>query len=88
MERRLSLTGLVATAERQLESILQAAIRQLIPVRDFPRTLIQVTLQVTETPADVYSNAKIVQAQLVCRVLRRGRMDEEWRKMTTKDNGG
>ncbi|KAH7319956.1 hypothetical protein B0I35DRAFT_224285 [Stachybotrys elegans] len=56
--------GIGATAERQLESILQAAIRQLIPVRDFPRTLIQVTLQVMETPADVYSNAKIVQAQL------------------------
>lgn len=53
------------TAERQLESILQSALRQLIPVRDFPRSMIQVTLQVVETPENAYENTKLVQAQLV-----------------------
>lgn len=53
------------TRERQLESIMQAAIRQLIPVRDYPRCVIQITLQVAETPENAYVNAKLVQAQLV-----------------------
>ena len=55
----------IGTAERQLESILQSALRQLIPVRDFPRSMIQVTLQVVETPENAYENTKLVQAQLV-----------------------
>lgn len=55
------------TAERQLESILQQALRQLIPVRNFPRCMIQVTLQVMETPENAYVNAKILQPQLVRR---------------------
>lgn len=53
------------TRERHLESILQAALRQLIPVRDFPRSAIQITLQVAETPENAYANTKLVQAQLV-----------------------
>ncbi|KAM3485373.1 hypothetical protein MY8738_001380 [Beauveria namnaoensis] len=52
------------TAERLLESILQRALRQLIPVRNFPRSMIQITLQVTETPENAYANTKVVQAQL------------------------
>ncbi|KAG6018857.1 hypothetical protein E4U41_003536 [Claviceps citrina] len=56
--------GVGGTAERQLEAIVQAALRQLIPVRDFPRCTIQVTLQVMETPANAYQNEKLVQAQL------------------------
>ncbi|KAM0564089.1 hypothetical protein ACHAPJ_000298 [Fusarium lateritium] len=56
--------GVGGTRERQLESIMQAALRQLIPVRDFPRCVIQITLQVAETPENAYVNAKLVQAQL------------------------
>lgn len=56
--------GVGGTRERQLESIMQAALRQLIPVRDFPRSVIQITLQVAETPENAYVNAKINQAQL------------------------
>ncbi|KAG5963744.1 hypothetical protein E4U57_005946 [Claviceps arundinis] len=56
--------GVGGTAERQLESILQAALRQLIPLRDFPRCMIQVSLQVMETPKNAYQNEKLVQAQL------------------------
>ncbi|KAK2590445.1 exosome non-catalytic core subunit rrp46 [Conoideocrella luteorostrata] len=56
--------GVGGTAERQLETIVQAALRQLIPVRNFPRCMIQVTLQVMETPENAYQNTKLVQAQL------------------------
>ncbi|KAK0392484.1 hypothetical protein NLU13_1979 [Sarocladium strictum] len=56
--------GVGGTAERQLEAILQSALRQLIPVRDYPRCMIQITLQLVETPENAYVNAKIVQAQL------------------------
>ncbi|CAJ0546156.1 Ff.00g096290.m01.CDS01 [Fusarium sp. VM40] len=56
--------GVGGTRERQLESIMQAALRQLIPVRDYPRCVIQITLQVAETPENAYVNAKLVQAQL------------------------
>ncbi|KAH6608763.1 hypothetical protein Trco_002109 [Trichoderma cornu-damae] len=53
--------GVGGTAERQLEAILQPALRQLIPVRNFPRGLIQVTLQVVETPENAYVNTKVLQ---------------------------
>ncbi|KAF9869438.1 exosome complex subunit Rrp46 [Colletotrichum karsti] len=55
--------GVGSTGERQLEAILQSALRQLIPVKNFPRCLIQVTLQVTEMPKNDYVNSKIVQSQ-------------------------
>ncbi|KXH25128.1 exosome complex subunit Rrp46 [Colletotrichum simmondsii] len=55
--------GVGGTGERQLENILRSALRQLIPVKNFPRCLIQVTLQVTETPQNDYANSKVVQAQ-------------------------
>ncbi|KAJ4207757.1 exosome non-catalytic core subunit rrp46 [Fusarium falciforme] len=56
--------GVGGTRERQLESILQAALRQLIPVRDYPRCVIQITLQVAETPENAYVNTKLSQSQL------------------------
>ncbi|CAM1507061.1 Fc.00g067020.m01.CDS01 [Cosmosporella sp. VM-42] len=56
--------GVGGTRERQLESILQAALRQLIPVKNYPRCVIQVTLQVAQTPENDYVNAKLFQAQL------------------------
>lgn len=56
--------GVGGTAERQLEAILQAALRQLIPVRKFPRCMIQITLQVVASPENAYENAKIVQSHL------------------------
>ncbi|KAM5356060.1 hypothetical protein ACJ41O_002706 [Fusarium nematophilum] len=56
--------GVGGTRERQLESILQAVLRQLVPVRDYPRCVIQITLQVAETPENAYINTKLVQAQL------------------------
>ncbi|PHH74095.1 hypothetical protein CDD80_3316 [Ophiocordyceps camponoti-rufipedis] len=37
-------------AERLVETMLQSALRQLIPLRDFPRTMIQLTLQILEQP--------------------------------------
>ncbi|KAL2877730.1 exosome non-catalytic core subunit rrp46 [Colletotrichum sp. CLE4] len=54
--------GVGGTGERQLENILRSALRQLIPVKKFPRCLIQVTLQVTEMPQNDYANSKVVQA--------------------------
>ncbi|KAF6840124.1 exosome complex subunit rrp46 [Colletotrichum plurivorum] len=54
--------GVGGTGERHLEAILQSALRQLIPVKNFPRCLIQVTLQVTETPQNDYVNSKALQA--------------------------
>ncbi|EFY88637.1 hypothetical protein MAC_05255 [Metarhizium acridum CQMa 102] len=62
----LNLQSLIiwpGTAERQLESILQAALRQLIPIRNFPRCMIQVTLQIMEAPENAYQNTKLLQAQ-------------------------
>ncbi|UKZ79491.1 hypothetical protein TrVFT333_007246 [Trichoderma virens FT-333] len=56
--------GVGGTAERQLEAILQPALRHLIPVRNFPRCVIQVTLQVMEAPENAYVNAKVLQPRL------------------------
>lgn len=53
------------TRERHLESILEATLRQIILVNSFPRTLIQVVLQVTVAPDNEYVNAKVAQASLV-----------------------
>ncbi|KAM0329783.1 hypothetical protein ACHAQA_003947 [Verticillium albo-atrum] len=55
--------GVGGTRERQLEAILQAALQQLICIKKFPRSVFQVTLQVTQTPADDYVNSKLNQAQ-------------------------
>ena len=39
-----------AIRERHLESTVQSTLRQIILIHNHPRTLIQVTLQVTSTP--------------------------------------
>ncbi|KAI1096269.1 hypothetical protein F5B19DRAFT_488884 [Rostrohypoxylon terebratum] len=54
--------GVGGTRERHLESLLQSTLRQIILVNNFPRTLIQVILQVTTAPENEYVNAKVVQA--------------------------
>ncbi|KAJ1331552.1 exosome complex component RRP46 [Microdochium nivale] len=56
--------GVGGTRERHLESILEATLRQIILVNSFPRTLIQVVLQVTVAPDNEYVNAKVAQASL------------------------
>ncbi|KAI1661372.1 hypothetical protein F4813DRAFT_227047 [Daldinia decipiens] len=54
--------GVGGTRERHLESLIQSTLRQIILVNNFPRTLIQVILQVTTTPENEYVNAKVAQA--------------------------
>ncbi|KAJ2999072.1 hypothetical protein NUW58_g114 [Xylaria curta] len=61
--------GVGGTRERHLESLLQAALRQIILVNDFPRTLIQIVLQITVTPENEYVNGKLVQANANLPVL-------------------
>lgn len=53
------------TRERHLESVLQSALRQLIPVKNFPRSLIQITLQVTGLPENEYTTGKVTQYNIV-----------------------
>ncbi|PSR92069.1 ribosomal protein S5 domain 2-type protein [Coniella lustricola] len=55
-------SGVGGTRERHLESLLQQSLRQLILIKDFPRCLIQVVLQITASPANEYVNTKLVQA--------------------------
>ncbi|KAI8965999.1 hypothetical protein F5Y11DRAFT_343991 [Daldinia sp. FL1419] len=54
--------GVGGTRERHLESLIQSTLRQIILVNSFPRTLIQVILQVTTAPENKYVNAKVAQA--------------------------
>ncbi|KAI1489534.1 hypothetical protein F5X96DRAFT_606704 [Biscogniauxia mediterranea] len=54
--------GVGGTRERHLESLIQSTLRQIILVNNFPRTLIQVILQITVAPENEYVNAKIAQA--------------------------
>ncbi|KAI1430016.1 hypothetical protein F5Y12DRAFT_217209 [Xylaria sp. FL1777] len=61
--------GVGGTRERHLESILQSTLRRLILVNNFPRTLIQITLQITVTPENEYVNGKLVQANVNLPVL-------------------
>lgn len=53
------------TRERHLESVLQAALRQLVCVKAFPRSVFQITLQLSHTPTNDYASNKLVQAQMV-----------------------
>ena len=55
----------IGTRERHLESLLQSSLSQLILVKNFPRMLIQVVLQVEAVPDNDYENTKLVQASLV-----------------------
>jgi len=54
--------GIGGTRERHLESILESTLRQVILIHKFPRTLIQVTLQITGTPENESSGSTLVQA--------------------------
>ncbi|KAI1481645.1 hypothetical protein F4774DRAFT_17303 [Daldinia eschscholtzii] len=54
--------GVGGTRERHLESLIQSTLRQIILVDNFPRTLIQIILQITTTPENEYVNAKVAQA--------------------------
>ena len=55
----------LGTRERHLESIIQSTLRQIILIHNFPRTLIQVTLQITSTPENEDAGSKLVQAASV-----------------------
>ncbi|KAK4147928.1 uncharacterized protein C8A04DRAFT_24490 [Dichotomopilus funicola] len=56
--------GVGGTRERHLESILQSSLTQLILVKNFPRCLVQIVLQVEDSPENDYVNTKLVQASL------------------------
>ncbi|KAL2165527.1 hypothetical protein VTH06DRAFT_828 [Thermothelomyces fergusii] len=56
--------GVGGTRERHLESLLQSSLTQLILVKNFPRSLIQVVLQIEDSPENDYVNTKLVQASL------------------------
>ncbi|KAI0102891.1 hypothetical protein GGR51DRAFT_274314 [Nemania sp. FL0031] len=56
--------GVGGTRERHLESLLQSTLRQIILVNNFPRTLIQIILQITVAPENEYINGKLVQANV------------------------
>lgn len=55
-------SGVGGTRERHLESLLQQSLRQLILVKNFPRCVVQIVLQVIATPTNEYVNTKLVQA--------------------------
>lgn len=54
--------GVGGTRERHLESIIQPTLRQLILIQNYPRTLIQVTLQIAKTPSNETRSPKLYQA--------------------------
>ncbi|KAK4156873.1 exosome complex component RRP46 [Chaetomidium leptoderma] len=56
--------GVGGTRERHLESILQSTLAQIILIKNFPRSLIQIVLQVEDSPENDYVNTKLVQASL------------------------
>lgn len=55
----------LGTRERHLESLLQQSLRQIIFVKNFPRCLIQIVLQITSMPENEYVNSKLIQASSV-----------------------
>ncbi|SLM41014.1 Ribosomal protein S5 domain 2-type fold [Lasallia pustulata] len=54
--------GVGGVRERHLESIIQSTLRHIILVQNHPRTLIQVTLQVTATPPNDSAFGRLPQA--------------------------
>ena len=50
--------GVGSTREKQLESIIEKTLRQIILINNFPRTLIQVTLQLTSSPGNETTTAR------------------------------
>lgn len=65
LQESLAHVSQTGTRERHLESLLQQSLRQLILVKNFPRCVVQIVLQVTATPANEYVNTKLVQASSV-----------------------
>ncbi|GAP83468.1 putative exosome complex subunit rrp46 protein [Rosellinia necatrix] len=61
--------GVGGTRERHLESLIQSTLRQIVLVNNFPRSLIQIILQITVIPENEYLNGKIVQANVNLPVL-------------------
>ncbi|KAH6648500.1 hypothetical protein BKA67DRAFT_661467 [Truncatella angustata] len=61
--------GVGGTRERHLESLLQSTLRQIILISNFPRTLIQITLQVTVAPENEYVNTKVAQSSTNLSIL-------------------
>ncbi|KAI1828642.1 hypothetical protein F4861DRAFT_12092 [Xylaria intraflava] len=61
--------GVGGTRERHLESLLQSTLRQVILINNFPRSLIQVILQITVAPENEYVNGKLVQANMNLPIL-------------------
>lgn len=59
----------IGTRERHLESLLQSSLSRIILVKNFPRSLIQIVLQIEDTPANDYVTPKLVQAGTVRDVL-------------------
>lgn len=57
--------GVGTTRERHLESIIERTLRQIVLISNFPRTLIQVTLQVTSIPPDETATSKSIQTSSV-----------------------
>lgn len=66
MINELGTDYVLGTRERHLEAILQSSLRQIILIHNFPRTLIQITLQITSTPENDTAWSKLVQASSVC----------------------
>ncbi|KAJ2894076.1 uncharacterized protein MKZ38_007955 [Zalerion maritima] len=54
--------GVGGTRERHLESILCSTLRHLILLKNFPRQLFQIALQITSVPENDYVNSKLMQA--------------------------
>lgn len=44
---------------------MQSTLRQIILIHNYPRTLVQVTLQITSTPENENAGSKLVQAASV-----------------------
>ena len=64
--RRVLTTPAIGTRERHLESIMQPTLRQIILIHNFPRTLIQIVLQITTTPENNAVSSKVGQSGSVC----------------------
>lgn len=58
--------GVASTREKLLESIIERTLRQIILINNFPRTLIQVTLQVALAPSNTTTTIKASLTTSVC----------------------
>lgn len=74
------LINYIGPRERHLESLLESSLSQIILVKDFPRCLIQIVLQVESAPQNDYVNTKLLQAGIV-RLSQTGLL--HWHSLTT-----